>query len=287
MTETEIAVTASEAWLPNSFDYHADREYIRHSALEVFRQSIPLYHGRYVARTLPEPKATGAMQFGTWCHDWFFGRGRDGFLCVPKVDKRTTAGKEAMEQHTRLAESKGLILVNAEDFALLEGMHRAAHQNEAADIMLRSSGITETPFQWQCPVTGIACKAKPDRFFPNAYKMADLKTADDPSPQAFQRALANNGYARQAAWYAEGARVAFGRSYIQFLFIVVGKEPPHETIVYELDPDALEAGRIQNANLLTELAHCREHDCWESRWGGDIQTIGLPRWAVWMLAGPM
>lgn len=283
MTETEVAMTASGAWFPQDFDYNADRDWLRHSHLEVFRDSIPTYHGRYVAKTLPDRKETEALRFGTWAHEWFFGKGSGAFLVLPKIDGRTKLGKELNKQNAERAKASDLILISEEDRGLLAGMHKAALASEGA-ALLKESGIVESPFHWTDPISGIGCKAKPDKFFPESSiggrVMMDLKTADNPSPEAFRRDMANYGYHRQAAFYIEGGKIAFDFGYVQFLFLVIGKKPPHETIVYELHPQALKDGRLENQSLLIDLAECRASGNWTGRWSSEPQMIGLPKWYV-------
>lgn len=266
-------------WFPSTDAYYSSHDLVSHSALEVFRKSIPRYYGQYVTGELEPPRPTAEMEFGSCLHAWLLEREIAGqvFAVAPNCDRRTKAGREAWAQFE--AAANGKILLTPEQYKLLETMAAAIAANPTARLLLgdQPHALTEQAIVWRCPETGSACKAKLDRYFPEGL-ILDLKTTEDPDPASFRRTAANYGYHRQAAWYLDGASRALDVA-CQFLFVVIGRKAPHEVIVYELDVEALALGHRENQELLYRLAECRRSGTWASRWADQVQTLSFPRWA--------
>lgn len=259
--------------------YHADTSRVSHSSLEVFRQSRRLYFGRFISKEIPAPPPTPQMAFGSAFHAAVLEPDRfaDEYAIAPEgIDRRTKSGKAEWSQFEEAIGCRTIL--DAEQGRMIGAMRDSLFRHPVAKMLLDAEGVIEQPITWDCPRTGIACKARPDWLFP-AGVVFDLKTASDPSPAAFQRSVVSYGYGRQAPFYLEGLLEETGDTF-QFLFVVVGKEPPHDTAVYELDADALAQGARENNELLRQLKGCLDSDQWESPWSQDIQTLSLPRWAL-------
>jgi exodeoxyribonuclease VIII len=108
--------------------------------------------------------------------------------------------------------------------------------------------------------------------------LADLKTTRDASPRGFGSAIANYGYAIQAAHYIAGCR-SVGHEIENFVFLAVEKEPPYAVGCYVLTPDVLASAETKRLALLDLLATCRATNRWPA-YSDRIETISLPAWAA-------
>ncbi len=277
MTATEIP--ESGLWDVANGEYHADRTADSHSTLDVFRASVPRYAGIYVHGTFPKPEPTGPMLFGS-----AFGvavlepeKWGDLVAIAPDVDRRTKAGKEEWSSFS--ASCEGRLVITQDDFALISAMKAGLQANPHARQLLETAGKTERSVRWTDRETGLPLKARFDKLC-DCGLIVDLKTTADPSPEAWAKSVVNFGYHRQDALYLAGAWEALKFDGM-FVFIAVGKEPPHETVVYELDDEARELGRDQNSAVLKELSQRKQTGDWSSRWSGQVLKTRLPKWAFY------
>jgi len=258
-------------------DYHADTSRVGSSMLAVFRASPELYAAYYVHKTAAREE-TPQMLLGTLVHcmalepDTF----RDRFAIAPKVDRRTKAGKA--EWSTFVEESAGLQVVDAEMAAAATKMAAAIWSSPAVHRLADVGGgdpIYEQPlqFSWR----GIDCKAKPD--WRTSGLVVDIKTAIDPTPDAFVRSVVRFGYHRQAAFYLQACNEAVGLEDRAFVWIAVRNSEPWDVFVYEASPDDLAIGAQQAEDSLDRLARCYESGVWHHPLHDQITRLTLPAWA--------
>lgn len=125
----------------------------------------------------------------------------------------------------------------------------------------------------------VLCKARIDQAVPSADLLIDWKTARDASPKGFGKAVVNNRYYRQAAFYtgivdASGLFKPRG-----FVFVVIETEPPYLPGYYEMTLDAIIEGRAEYRRLLDIYGRCERSDDWPGYVSdGEIPQIELPRW---------
>jgi len=105
-----------------------------------------------------------------------------------------------------------------------------------------------------------------------ATTIADIKTTEDASPEAFSKTIAQYGYAQQAAHYLD----LLGATH--FVFIAVEKTAPYAVGVYCLDPASVAMGRERNLRNLDLLESCQSSGHWPA-YSSEIETISLPAWA--------
>jgi len=272
-------------WNVSREAYFADVTRVSHHALLDFERSIPYFAGRYVTGTIPAPEPSAAMKRGS-AFDCFllepeaFG-GR--YALAPEgIDRRTSRGKAEWADFE--AARAGRELVTAADYNLLQAMRAGVLANPHARRALEAPGRVQQPVVWTCPATGMARKGLPDKVLTNGL-VIDLKSLATeffgqrlPIDAALAKATANYLYHLQAATYLEGCWEAL-RADGPFVLIGAAKEPPHECIVAEIEPDALALARRHNLRLLEELAGRRRTGDWSGRCQGKIQTIALPKWA--------
>ena len=275
-------------WQPGPWDidnagYHADCECVSHSSLEVFRESPARFRARYVTRTIPRDEPTPQMRIGSALHCKLLTPDRwDAEIAVGPPEGCEGRSKAAIEgKRVWLDLVRHKTVISPDEESLVNEMALAALQCEAAGEFLRNTkeAFTEQAYRWTDPGSGIRIKFKPDRFW-TAGVMLDVKTAADPSPDGFRKAVANYAYYRQSALYLAGAAKLFDLN-CQHIFIVIGKEPPHDVGVYDLDLDALELGRKENRQTLGELAEALETGVFQASWQRDVTTLSLPKWCFY------
>ncbi len=269
-----MSTTTSEVWDCSNEAYHSHYDHVSNSMKEVFRKSRALFHGRYIAKTITAPAQTDAMLVGSALHcaagepAEFDSR----YVVAPQCDRRTKDGKAIYQAF--LEASAGKDVLTPDQMQLVQGMSNAILTHPIARELINGDGPHEFTVRWQDTIPRMCRfdKLLVDDIVP------DIKTAVDPSPEGFAKACASFGYHRQGEWYCDGYRAHFGRE-PRHVFIVVGKEPPHEVFCYELSESSRDLGREQNNIAIKQLAACYESGNWESPLSRQVTELGLPRWA--------
>ena len=264
-----------EQWNPTSEEYHAERDHVSHSALEVFRRSRRRYHGRFVTGEIPQPEPTASMQLGTILHTLVLEPEAfpERYAMAPKCDRRTKEGKADWAEFVE--QCAGRKAISADEYETAIALATAIAKNETASEWLAAAGLTEHSIRWQDNETGLLCKSRRDRVIDGF--VIDLKTCRDAGPEAFARSAAAFGYFRQAAWYLDGEKASGGGDK-DFVFIAVSTEPPHEVACYTPEPDDLIDARLENQKLLNRLADCWQYDNWLGPHEKGTTRLRLPRY---------
>ena len=262
--------------LPNASNL-TDKEYfdhpaISHSKLKVFEKSIPLYACRFVQKIIPDPEPSDAMLLGTAFGDLLFQRGQ--VVRMPKVNKRTKAGKEELAKFEADLQD-GMVAIPDTIYEQAQQMAAAARAHPVAHDLIEAQGEIEVAIIWDCLRTGLTRKAKIDKVIGNT--IVEVKTTNDISDHAWSRTIAAFGYHRQVAFYEDALWEQCGVSVDNVLFLVVETSPPYEVAVRRLPLSAMELGNRQNYRLLMELKDRMERDDWSTR-HKEIECIDLPKW---------
>lgn len=277
-------------------EYHADARLSR-SRLAVFEDSPRLYDGFYNTRSLPEPAPTATMEFGTLAHmavlephDWqrYLADVEHRLVVKPKFAGK---GARSAEAAWRAALPANAMVVTPtqrrslrEDHARVEAVAQAVLAHPGARRILDTSE-REVTYTWRDTDpelrAPLECRARLDLLHVSHARavITDLKTAADPSPAAFARALANHRYHWQAPFYSAPVLEATGLVPL-FGFIVVRSELPHEVAVYQLRPEDIAAADAQVRRALRRLSVCIETNNWAAPWESRAQVLDVPRWAL-------
>ena len=249
-----------------------------HSVLRKFNRSAA--HAQHEILHPPEP--TSAQELGTATHMALLEpeRFRHDYAEMPKVDRRTKAGKDAWAEFERA--HPGATVISDEDAQHIRGMQGAVEAHPLAVQALRTSpGISEVTFVWERKADGLItpCKGRLDRFCKIAGRsvVVDLKTTPDASPRGFARAAANWGYHSQAAFYLDGLGALSGAERAYWI-VAVEKESPYGVSVFELDEPSLEQGRREYQRWLWLYREAVASGVWPAYDSG-LQSLSIPRWA--------
>lgn len=192
------------------------------------------------------------------------------------VGKRTAKAKED-------AAARGVSLLTAHQSDNVLAWAKAVLEHEPAKGVLEFEGSTEISGYWRDPRTGLLCKCRPDKLIPSLGAVVDLKfmTIRDSVDLGykFQGAIVNYSYHIQAAYYLMGAGlIDKTRAYDTFIWIVIGKEPPHMVGCYMADGEMLAEGRADIIKALDRIKKAEELGDWPKPFTGGINTISFPSW---------
>jgi hypothetical protein len=175
---------------------------------------------------------------------------------LTKEYKNPRASKEYKEKVAAWKEQNtGKTVVTQQQYDEMVPICVAIDQSQLARELLGHDGPAEVSILWQDPRTGLMCKGRIDKLDHKTKRFADLKTAQSVSD--FSRTIAQRGYHRQGAFYADGLRILLGDTYEPWL-IPVEKTPPHTVMPAPLHHDALVAGRHQYRTALQRIATSKQ-----------------------------
>jgi hypothetical protein len=261
-------------------DYYLDYSAYSRSMLEDFRDNPPEFEARYIRGVLPPKPSTREMEFGKAFHAANLEPATFNARYCParKIDRRTKLGKAAFADFQ--LEHAGKTILTAQEAGLLATMTASLSTNRIARRWLfgRRTGEAEKVIRWTCPATGLPRKAKLDWVDPIARVIIDLKSAEDASDEAFQRAAVMYGFHRQVATYTEAATAHYGTGGWTFHFVVTDKRPWPRTRDYRLCHKAVALGAAQNRQTLAALKACLATGDFSEAPSDDLAEIDLPNW---------
>lgn len=246
---------------------------INKSGLDQINKS-PAHYQEYLKRP---PESSDAMTLGRATHlgvlepDLLYQQ----FFARPEgIDGRTKEGKEKLSELGR--QHAGKTMLKADDFETIEGIVRSVRGHKVASQLI-SGGKPELSTIAVDPEFEVLCKARPDYLGRDGI-IVDLKTTESANFSQFQRSVVSFRYHVQAAWYLDLANLIAPGQFKRFILIAVEKVPPFGLMIYELSPDAIQAGRVAARANLRTYAACKLADIWPG-YRDDIQTMSVPDWA--------
>lgn len=256
--------------------YHSDRRHDSHSSIETFRESPYVYYRKYVTRDL-KSEYKDYFAFGHAVHTLILEEDKvdEEIAIAPDgIDFRTKEGKEFK------SESAGKIILKQDEWKMAMKMRDRVLSSSVANDLVNRNGFVERAIQWNDPDTGLPLKVRFDKVCPEDALIIDLKTAARPGPEEFAKACANFGYHRQVAMYVGGMSQALCVR-CRFLFIVIGKNEPFESFVYEIDEEGSKLGFDQWKRDLNGLAERKSAQNWGSIGQNEVLELPLPKWAFY------
>lgn len=231
---------------------------VRRSDLWELRKSP----AHYLYKVTHPEEPTAALLFGTAAHKYILEPDTfwDDYIEMPKIDRRTKAGKE---EYQRILES-GKTPISTDDLAVIRDMDAQIEAHPVAAALLKT-GRHEVPIEWTDEKTGEKCKCRPDVIteFDGEDWIVDYKTTTSCMGGAFEKACNLYGYKLQAGMYSEGVFCSTFND-CRFAFVAQEKTPPYAVRVYTCD----EGFRLEGQDMFHELIGIL-HECKESgEWPG-------------------
>lgn len=276
-------------WEVGAAEYHADRTCDSHSTLDVFRESPRLYYETFVTGSVPRKEPTDDMRVGTAVHALLLEPetyGEQVVVCPPfnrrKPDENAEY-KKFLADHA----AAGRTVLTEEQEQRVRAIRDGIVRNKIARVAVEQPGRSELAVRWTDPV-GARLRCKMDRWVPGGVPcldepdtptVLDIKVTNDPTPDAWVRTAGGFGYHRQEAMYRDGAYLGMGHAKVRFMFIVVGKDYPHDTAVLRLCRLSVEKGREQYRTDAARVVASKAYGIWDSYYSDRVIEVSVPAWA--------
>jgi hypothetical protein len=193
------------------------------------------------------------------------------FKPEPEVDKRTKEGKEVHAYWASTLQPDD-IRCKADEYdnalsyadALKQAMARYNIVPVATEVMLKAD--------YMVPIKGSIDLIAEDGY------IYDIKTtAEEATPKGFGRQLIwSDDFKLQAAWYLLLCKLNFGVRPKGFRFLVVEKEAPFLTAVFELHPDLIAEGETLMMSAIKAFEVCKSFNEWPA-YPTEVITIARPQ----------
>ncbi len=256
------------------FSAYRDANAVNHGTLYRMHPT-PAHCYAHITRNREEPEEeTPAMILGSLIHQVILEPTKPLLRIAVKPADMKFSTKEGKQWRAE-REAAGMVIVPESDWKSLGGVIRAATEN---------SFIRDTMHGAQTEVSlfakigdGLMRKARVD-IVPAGNFLADIKTLDDASKEAFKKYLADRGYARQAAWYRRIWNHLFpGDRRDKFVFFAMEKDPPYATAIYQVSEEVLDRADDANEAMFAEFERCVNTGEWPA-YPAEPQFVSLPPW---------
>ena len=257
-------------------EYHGDEVYLNASRGKVFLESPALYHGRYVARTIPQ-QTSEALEHGSLLHSWFeLGDAFLDTLAVPP-ESTLTPTKQAGKEAKKWAEKEygpNATVVSPKLAAQLRYEAEAIKRHPAARELMDRVVERELSVRWTT-ADGDRLRCKYDALTSDGIVL-DLKTTRETDILAnFWKSVLDYRYGFSEAWYRAGM-VACGMEAAPIRYIVVSTSLPHDVQVVTLPEAVVEQGRLQMEKALADLRLRESLDWWLPDHHGEVVELPFP-----------
>lgn len=245
MTEKEYrsnpAISRSELWRmnesPEKFKWFKDHPPAPTDSL-VF--------GQYVHALLLEPDKVDSM-----------------FYVLPKLNLRTKADKERLEEIRIECADNGLTMIDADSAETARQMVEKCRSDP--DVIELLNGAHEQEFFWTDEMTGEACKCRVDCLteIDGEVTIVDYKSTANASTYKFVRDMYSYGYHFQTGMYGAGVQTCLGLNKLpRFVFIAQEKKPPYSINRIEATEDVIQLGYDKFREFIGLYHECKETDVW-------------------------
>lgn len=256
-------------------DYHGDKTAVSSSTLKTILHT-PAHCLSYQREGIPQ---TRSMLNGRALHaallepELFYAE----FAVVPKIDKRTKAGKERLAAFR--AENAGKQLIEADELDYIGRLQVALQSHSRARKLIELPGDAELSLFWTDQITGLRLKVRPDRLLQTLPLMVEAKSTCHAEKRAFARKIRDFDYHLSLAMYIQGVHHVLQRD-VQPLFFVI-EDRSFELCLYKPDAVMLHEGYQRFRLAVETYARCVEANHWPGyQPGADIEEISLPRGAL-------
>lgn len=259
-------------------DYHQSPG-VSHSGMQVFRRDPREYEYRYIQGNYDRERKD-YFDFGSAVHEVAL-LGSDAGICVIPQEVLSSSGSKAGGAWKQFeAENSGKLLLKQQDYDSVIRCVSSIHSHPLAGKLLACDGSPEQMYSYDDPNLELKLKCKPDKpaFTTKGCVVVDLKTTDDPSAKSFVNSIVSYHYDCQQYFYTKVLK-QLGFNVIDFIFVAVGKKPPHPVNVYSINSDDLGHAEIIVENALAEMAERYRANDWMPRNMDQKKVLSLPRYS--------
>lgn len=235
-------------------------EYQKHPAISKTKLDLFARDARNIEwdSLCPEDEdKTKTLDFGDAMHaiclePW---RLKSEFVVMPELNLRTNVGKAEKAEFEEANQDKKIL--TAEEYKKLNLMFESVMAHPDSRKIIESVGIAEMSCFWEDEETGVICRCRPDKTFPDFEFVVDIKTTDKLS--TFSYSVEDFRYFVQDPFYIDGLNAnTFDIKEMRFLVIQktieCGKYP---VMVRKLPEELTEFGRMTYKQNLRDYAEFR------------------------------
>ena len=260
---------------PNA-EYHGDQVHRNCSSAKTALDSIPLYHARHVARSLP-PLSGDAIEHGTLLHEWFEkGNPVLRTWAVPPEETLTPTGQVGKEAK-KWAESEfgpDVQIVPPKLFRQIKAEIAAIENTPPAMTLIERIVERELSVRWTTP-DGDRLRCRFDALTSDGI-VVDLKTTREADIlRDWWKSVLDFKYHFQCAWYMRGME-ACGMEAAPLHFIVISTTFPHDCQVVTLPAALIAEGHRLMDKVLAELRLRESLDWWLPDQHGEVVELQFP-----------
>ncbi|AVP42363.1 Cas4 family exonuclease [Mycobacterium phage Piper2020] len=275
MTQTQIVEVPQQdgiyGGIPESV-YHGDKHSLSCSSAKELLKSPRKFDW---ARNHPKVQKTH-FDLGHYVHGKVLGVG-EPVVIIDYPDYKTKAAREERDQ----AYAEGKVPILADMAETGDAMAKALFEHETAGGLLTNpDAVKEHSAYWHDDTTRVRLRARFDLFvhLDDWLVIADVKTTSvSADPKQWGTIAAKNGLFIQDAWYSAAAAATGLGERIDFVFLNVETEPPHEVSITRLPVRARELGALKMRQAIDLFAECTANDHWPG-YGPGIHTVDMPSW---------
>lgn len=193
------------------------------------------------------------------------------YAIMPKIDRRTTRGKEEFALFS--IENSHKTIITQEQFEEVQCMASHVKEHDIVTTLLDNAQFEKSIF-WTDKETELQFKCRPDIW--SNKMIIDIKTSKDASPGLFINSAYKYGYYLQCGMFFEACE-AIEKPIEMFINLVIEKEKPYVPAIYILDEKAIEFGKEQFKIYKNKIKKCLD----ENKWPGYlVQEISIPKYAT-------
>lgn len=245
---------------------------VSRSDLAILLKQTPL-HFKYAIEHRGEEDSK-ALLFGRAAHKYILEKDSfyDEFVEMPKIDRRTNAGKEQYAKIMLECENKEPI--DLVDLEQIREMSKAIDDYPLARQLL--TGTVEKSFFWTDSETGEECKVRPDCIteYQGKKYIVDYKTTDSCADGAFEHSVRKYGYKFQSGMYREGVFQNTFDDY-GFIFVAQEKKAPYAVRIYICSDEFINEGFEQFRKAIAIYHFCKTNNNWYGYEGADNMVSSL------------
>jgi len=222
-------------------------------------------HFRYGVR-----EETDAMRIGTLVHQAVFDQSSLSYSVKPEGMSFATKDGKAWR-----ADHEGTMIITQKESDMLVGIVESIKRHPKGGKLI-AEGLAEQSL-FAMDSNGTLRKGRTDFLPAKTPVILDLKTCEDARPGKFSRSILDYRYHVQAAYYLDLCKL-IGEDRRAFILIAAEKTPPYAVMVYQVQDEDVEFGRMCYQRDLQVYRNCMESGIWPS-YSEEIELIGIPEYA--------
>lgn len=253
-------------------EYHGDLDALSNSGAKALLNTVP--EQWFYDWTHPgTPEVNEIMEFGSAVHSLTLGVG------APVVEIHADNWNKKAEQEARKKHrAAGEIPLLTKRYRQAVAMADNVRMHPVIGPRLEKSE-RELSGWFKDPETGVMRRFRVDALYTSSHGDAlamDVKTAETADPKEFANSIRKFGYHQQDPWYVDG--LAANDVPAAFLFVVVGRKPPHLVSLNSVPAEFVAYGRQRSRRAIDTYAGCLAAGHWPG-YGNAIHEIDQPAWA--------